>query len=256
MRIFQSNVIDAAGVVQTYSTQDSGFPASNLRNPQRTQLWRTGATVADEWSVFDLGSAQPVTGCAIFSHTLLNTDSNIKIQGHTADSWGAPSFSQTLTWVSGTIFATFASQNFRYWRLIFTKAAAGVTRDVGRLWIGTYYAPTDVPDWSGVQARPDILDAKFRVPYGPTYGERRTTQRKFDIAFSAVPNAQRVQLKAIADAVGEVTPFVLQIDENAGAGHEFVEAIYVLLREAPRFDVAGFDTEVKWDTRLMVDESL
>lgn len=256
MRIFQTNVIDGASVVQTYSSQDASFPASNLRNPQRTQLWRTGSTVADEWSVFDLGSSQAVTGCAVFSHTLLNTDSNIKIQGHTADSWGAPGFSQTLTWSSGAIFAVFASQSFRFWRFIFTKAAAGVTRDVGRLWIGTYYAPTDVPDWEGVQARPDILDTKTRVPYGQTYGERRSTQRRFDISFSAIPNAQRVQFKTIADAVGEVTPFILQIDENAGAGHEFSEPLYVLLRESPRFDVAGYDTEVKWDSRLMVDESL
>lgn len=256
MRIFQTNLVDSASVVQTYSTQDAGFPASNLRNPQRTQLWRTDDTVADEWSVFDLGSAQAVTGCAIFTHTLLSGDSAIRLQGHTSNAWGAPSFSQTLAWSSGTIFAVFSSQSFRWWRFIFTKASAGVTRDIGRLWIGTYYAPTDVPDWEGVESRPDILDAKQRVPYGQTYGERRATQRRFDISFSAIPNAQRVQFVTIADAVGEVTPFILQIDENAGAGHEFAEPLYVILREAPRFGVAGYDTEVKWDTKLMVDESL
>jgi len=92
---------------------------------------------------------QAVTGAILLNHTLLNTDSAIAIQGNAADSWGAPSFSQALTWSAGVIAATFGSQSYRYWRLTYTKASAGVTRDIGRLFLGAYYQPTDPPDWAG-----------------------------------------------------------------------------------------------------------
>jgi hypothetical protein len=255
MRIFATNLIDAAAVVQIQSSQDPAFPASNLRNPQRTKLWRTGTSAALEWSVFDLGSAQAVTACLILAHTLTGSDSLIKIQANTSDSWGAPAFEQSITFSAGVMSATFASQSYRFWRFTFTKASAGVTRDVGRLWLGTYYTPTDPPDFDGYLRRADDLSIRQRAPYGAIYGEVRSIFRKPQLDFSAIPNAQKAQFAAIAEAVKTIIPFFVQIDENAGAD-ELAEPLYVTLRELPEFGVAGYDGENKWDTRLSLEEAL
>lgn len=256
MRIFTPNLIDAAAVVQTKYSEATAFPASNLRNPQRTKVWRSGTTAALEWTVFDLGSAQAVTACILLNHTLLAGDSLIKIQGNASDSWGAPSFSQTLTWSAGIIAATFASQSFRYWRLTYTKASAGVTRDLGRLFLGIYYTPTDPPDWAGHKRRADSLDLKARGPYGQTFGENRGEQRRPELEWSFIPHAQKIALAAMATALGTVVPFFIQVDETATAGDELSEYQYVLFRDKPQFDDAGFADETKWDTRWNLEESL
>ncbi len=255
MRLFQTNLIDAAAVIQTQSSQDPAFPAANLRNPQRTKLWRTGASVALEWTVFDFGSAQAVTACLILSHTLTGSDSLIKIQANTSDSWGAPAFEQSISFSAVVMSATFSSQSFRYWRFTFTKASAGVTRDLGRLWLGTFYTPTDPPDFDGYLRRVEDLSLRQRAPYGPIYGEARSTFRRPQLDFSAIPNAQKVQFAIIAEAVKTIIPFFLQIDETAGAD-ELAEPLYVTFRELPDFGVAGYDGENKWDTRFNLEEAL
>ena len=61
---------------------------------------------------------------------------------------------------------------------------------------------------------------------------------------------------AYATALGTVVPFFIQVDETAAAGDEFSEYQYMLLRDKPSFDVAGFDSETKWNTKWNLEESL
>lgn len=257
MRLFAANLIDAAAVtLPSYSSQATGFPAANLRNPQRGEIWRTTTGFsADEFVILDLGSAQAVTACIVLAHTLTAGDSAIKIQANATNSWGAPSFDQTLTWSAAVIAQIFSTQTYRYWRFLFTKSAASAVRDVGRLWLGTYYTATDAPDYDGFTDDGQDFSLKQRAPYGAQYGEARAVARMPQLEFSAIPNAQKIVFRTICDAVKTVTPFFLQVDETA-TGDELAEYLYLTFRARPTFKVAGYDSELKWDTRLNLEESL
>lgn len=254
MRLFYDNLIDKAGVVVTPITEATGFPAYNVLNGQRSWIYRTLATVALEAIVFDLGSAKSVTSVILLDHTLTAGDSLIKLQGNASDSWGSPSFSQTLTWSADVISAVFASQSYRYWRVTFTKASSGVTRDIGRIFLGTYFEPVDTADHNGYERDTDDLSISSRSTGGQDYSEARSQSRVLKLSFDRSPDADKLGFVALADLCGKHTSFFLQVDP-AGTG-EMVELVYGKLADHPKWRVAAFDGTYYWSGQLQFKESL
>ncbi|MEW6304696.1 MAG: hypothetical protein AB1705_14570 [Verrucomicrobiota bacterium] len=257
MRFFYDNLIDASGVVVTTSSEQSDLPAANVTHEHKAKVWRTGSSVALEYVVFDLGSAQSVTSCIIFNHTLLNTDTLIKIQGNSSDSWASPAVDETLTWSSGAIFKVFAGGSYRYWRFTFTKASAGVTRDIGRIFLGTYYTTTEQPDDDGLDIRPDDLSVTTVSRGGQEWTDARPQYRAFHVSFSAINSTQTDNFKTISDAVGEHTPFFVVIDETASTSLPTGEMLYVKFKKAVGRKVNSHDgSEYKWDVKMELKEQL
>lgn len=254
MRLFYDNLIDKAGVVVTPITEATGFPAYNVINGQRSWIYRTLATVALEAIVFDLGSAKAVTSVILLDHTLTAGDSLIKLQGNASDSWGAPSFSQTLTWAEDVISAVFASQSYRYWRVTFTKASSGVTRDIGRIFLGTYFEPVDTADANGYERDTEDLSITSRSAGGQDYSEARPQARMLKLSFDRSPDADKLGFVALADLCGLHTRFFLQIDPS-GTG-EMVEPVYGKLADHPKWRVGAFDGSFYWNGQVSFRESL
>ena len=100
MRLFYNNLIDADGVVITPTSEVTTLPAENVAHDFRKRVWRTGTSTAAENVVFDLLTAQAVTSIILLDHTLTSGDSSIVLEGNTADSWGAPAFTTTLTYAA------------------------------------------------------------------------------------------------------------------------------------------------------------
>lgn len=239
MRLFYSNHVDIAGAVITPSTEDASFPASNLANELKSKVWRTKTTQAAENVVFDLLTAKAVTSVIIFAHTLLNTDTNIKLEGNATNSWGAPSFTQALTWDATAIKAVFASQSFRYWRVSFTKASAGVSRDIGRIFLGTYTDTSVQPDFDGFTRERADLSVRQRTTGGQIYTDVRSNYRVINLDWAAVPQADVTALDTIAVAVGTFKSFFVQID-TASSG-ELAEVLYVKFQKPIRPKTDGMD---------------
>lgn len=258
MRLFFDNLIDAQGVVFTASTYDISFPPANIAHEHRTNPWVTGKTVAPEWIVIDLLSAKAVTAVILIDHTLTAGDTLIKLEGNATNSWGAPSFSTTLTWASGVISKVFGSQSFRYWRISFTKSAAGEAREIGRVFIGTYYTTPDGPTKDGFEEEPQDLSTSARAQGGATYSDEQDSFRTISLAFEAISTTQQTAFEAFADAVKTHTSFFLQADENAGAGTKFAEVIYAKLGRIPRYVPNGWhaDGSNAWNVTLEMEEQL
>lgn len=254
MRILYQNLIDLAATVLTAGTADPSFPVTNLAQEHRSNPYRTGITIAGETVVIDLGSAMAVTAVILLDHTLTNSDTNIKLEGNATNSWGAPSFSQALTYASGTIIQVFSSQSFRWWRLSFTKSAAGETRDIGRMFLGTYYAPTDNPS-DATDNNADLTQI-VRTEGGQIYADVQSGFRTKEVDFEAIPQTQRDAFRTFADYVGIHTSFWIQIDETLAG--EFPEALYCKLSEKPTFKPHGFYPTggLAWDTTLKLEEQL
>lgn len=255
MRLFYNNVIDADGVILTPTTYDSAYPADLLANEQRSYGWKTGDTQAAENVVINLGSAQAVTSVILLDHDLLNTDSLIKLEGNSSDTWGAPPVSETLTWAAGIISKTFNSATYQYWRLSFTKASAGAQRMIGRMFLGTYYSTTE--GVGNVKIKPVDLSQSQRSEGGQKWSDAQDCYRMYDIDFDAMSNSQLDSLITFVDLVGTFKSFFFQIDENS-SNAKYSEKVYAKLVKKPEYEPNGFDSSgaQAWNTKLEIEEQL
>jgi hypothetical protein len=145
-----NNLLDSATL--TASSENASFPASNLKNPFRSKVWRTaGATAGTANLVINHGSAKAVTCVALIGYNWTSAPGTLNFEANATDAWGAPSFQQALTWAAnptangnpGIIFKTFASQSYQYNRLNVVYSPGGSPTDwnLGRIFVGTYFQP-------------------------------------------------------------------------------------------------------------------
>lgn len=246
-----TNRIDASGVVFTASSAQTDLPASNVANAQRTRVWRTGSSTAAETLVMDLLTAQAITAVIILDHTLTAGDSLIKIQGNASDSWGAPSFSSTFTWASSEMYKTFAAETYRYWRFIFTKSAAGETRDIGRIYLGSSVDLGRDPDHEGYAAEDIDRSITHRSVGGQTYSLSRDSYIHETYKFTKISNTVKGQLTTLAAAVGTHTPWFCYFDGVMTVPR------YVKLGALLKQPVSGGITAaLVWDMELETNEEL
>lgn len=213
MRLMFDNLADYSATVITAGSEDAYLPVENVQHPHRSKVYRTGTAAAAEWIKFDLGSAKAVQSVILLDHTLTGSDSLIKLQGNATDSWGAPSVDETLTYNAGTL-AKFlsAAQTYRWWRVIFTKSAAGETRDIGRIFLGPYYECVKNISFGGLKITPVDLSDTGRSIGGQTYSDQRSLYHEIKTAFNYILDAQMTQFKNIAAAVGTHTPLFISCD--------------------------------------------
>lgn len=141
-----NNLLDSATL--TASSAATGFPAANLQNPFRSKVWTTaGVTPGTANLVINHGSAKAVTVVALIGYNWASAPGTLTFQANATDAWGAPSFSQALTWAAnptangnpGIIIKTFASQSYQYNRLNVVYATGDWS--LGRIYVGTYFQP-------------------------------------------------------------------------------------------------------------------
>jgi hypothetical protein len=148
-----NNLLDSATL--TASSEAAGFPADNLKIPFRTKTWKTaGATAGTAQLVINHGSAKAVNAIALTGYDWTAAPGTLVMQFNATDSWGAPSATETLTWVSGTtpggnkgtIIAKLANtRTYQYNRLSVVNAPGDW--NLGRLFVGSYFEPARTYGW-------------------------------------------------------------------------------------------------------------
>lgn len=254
MRLFYDNWIDYAATDISAISEAVGFPAYNVANGQRSWPYRTGSGVALEAIVFDLGTAKAVTAIVLLDHTLTAGDTLIKLQGDAAANWVTPTFETTLTWTADLMSKVFASQTFRYWRLTFTKSSGSESRDIGRIFLGTYFEPIDRPYYDGYETDGDDLSILGRSKGGQDFADPGECPRMLKLSFDRIPDADKLGFIALKDYCGVHTSFFLQVDPS-GTG-EMVELVYGKLTDVAKWRVAAFDGNYYWDGQINFRESL
>jgi hypothetical protein len=251
IRYHYDNLIDYAGVAISESSEVSTLPSSNVANDLRTKVWRTGTSTADEWIVFDLGSAKAVSAVILLDHTLTAGDSAITLEGHTADSWATPAYSNTLTYAASTIYEVFAAETYRYWRVKFTKASAGVSRDIGRIFLGPYVtASREVSPGDYTENTVDRTVTR-RTLGGQSYSWLRDSYRSLTLGWKWIEDAQKTEFSTLASTVGSSVPWFLYLSGR----HD--TPLYVKLRDLFAYkNAGGVDGAYLWDVQMIVDEEL
>lgn len=251
-RFMYLNFVDLFATL-TASSASSTLPVSNLKNAQKTKVWRTGSTLANESVVFDMGSGQTVTCAVILNHNFLTTDAGVYIEGNATDSWGAPSFSQFFSFNTGPMVLFFSPQFFRYFRVRFTKPSAGVTRDIGRIFLGADYSLTQNASPDGLSINFVDLSDTSKSSGGQSFSDIKSIYREVDLSIKMMSNAQHELLKLISRTVGTHTPFFVSLDSDTQP-NEWM--FYAKFKRLQSFNTNAVGGTLYWDASVQLEEQL
>lgn len=129
-------------VTITPSTEDAEYPVEGLYDSNPAKPFKMTATTGA--IVFDFGSPVSIDIFAIIHHNLTAGLTNVKFQGNSADSWGAPPLDETVTIpayeldgfpVNPWLDLSALTNTYRYWRLSFGTANASEIQ-LGQVWLG------------------------------------------------------------------------------------------------------------------------
>lgn len=141
IKFYYYNLVDQSSTVITGGNQNASFPASNLKDPRRTKVYRS--TTATDSVVFDFITTEAVDSILVKDHPSLGFGFNgsLTIEANATDSWGAPAFSTTLTPSTEFGFGLLTlstPQTYRYWRITGTGTSYF---ELGKIFIGSYFQP-------------------------------------------------------------------------------------------------------------------
>ena len=212
MRLMYNNFVDYAATVITAATAAADLPVSNVQHPHRGKVYRTGTSGASEYVRFDLGGVQAVQAVILLDHTLTSGDSSIRLQGGAAP--GATTVNEAMTFHAGTmaLFLSVPTAAYQYWQVVFTKSAAGETRDIGRIFLGTLVECTKSFQHGSPEITPVDLSETDRSLGGQTFSDIKASYDEIKGEFYWIAAAQGTALKTLADTVGTHTPFFLSVD--------------------------------------------
>ena len=250
MRIFYGNNATAGKVTTLLSSSSgSGNPASNVLHPFRKLLWTTGSSTANEYLEFQFPTAVSCSGVCIFNHDF--TTDTLAIKANTSSSWGSPPLVGSLT-VDTVIKATLPSTPYQFWRIEITKPTAGTIRNIGALILGTYYDTLQEPDYDGYSEETIDPSKVTKGLGGQTYIETLDKYRVIQTDFSDISATMKNDLNTIANTVGVGGQIAFQVQVFS----ELTEVIYARLRKLPKFSVSGFDSSLRYNTSLELEEQV
>jgi|GEM_PF-3489719 len=235
--LLHDNLIDRSTTLITAGTWSLDLPAENVRHPFLTKVSRTGTSSAAEELIFDFGSAMQVEAILIDAHTLTAGDSGIRIQGNASNSWGAPTFTENITYAVDRILHYLSTpQTFRYWRFTFTKSAAGETRDIGRVFLGPTLELNEEPDFEDIDLSHKNPSDKSRALGGHLYTNQRIGHYEIKLSFPGAYMDVAQGVIDIYDALGMGTPFYLNLFPDLDDS-----IFYVVFLDEPSYKTKGWD---------------
>ena len=134
-----TNVARSVGpVIGADMTADAPNPAGPIWTADYIRIHNA------EWLVFDFGSAQSVQSFVLRNNNF-QSGATVRIQGHTANTWAAPSVTYTFGTIDNDIMVYFwaSVQSYQYWRIYINDIdnPDGYV-EMGRVFLGSYFSPT------------------------------------------------------------------------------------------------------------------
>lgn len=211
MYILYQNRVEGATI--TASTENPDYDFTTAFNDDR--LSRVGRTVSDtsQTIVFDLLSAVAVSKILIQNHNF-TSGVTLTLEAHTSDSWGAPSYTTSLTYTADYIYKDLGSnQTYRYWRLSVSDASnPDDYLEISKVFLGTHIA---VYMDTAMVLDYDTNSTVSKSISGQAYSNRQLDFKKAKFVLSDITPATRILLKAFWDHVNIVKPWWLIIWEES-----------------------------------------
>lgn len=221
-RFLYTNKIKTVASTLVADSQATDYPSSNLQSDNYSQTWRTADASGAHNVVNDFGTA---TQCdtVFLGNVNLTSSCTVTIQANAADSWGAPTFSESIT-VSGlgqnpahrNLYHELSSaQTFRYWRIVITDTTnpAGYY-EVGEWWLGMRVALAATQQ-SNIQHSQTFERNNIEnvTEYMQKFVYTRAERRVFRLKWENVSATTKTEFRKLEIAVkGSGLPFVFVLN--------------------------------------------
>jgi hypothetical protein len=239
-RLLATNLAWASGASVAASAAATGYPASNLLSPKRTQVWRSSTTTGDQTVTSTLASALAITAIALVNWKKHGTAGTIKVEtkngGGAYAAFGGGSGLFTLPASNRTrLVILFGSATATDVRITFTNVGAVSDYvELGVLFVSAYVEPsTNIADaLTYTVVDPSVVK---RTEGGQRQTWSRTKYLTLASSWSYLSAADKDALLAIYDLVGVGTPIVFALVpanadqiaygylQTAGAKHEVID---------------------------------
>lgn len=213
IKFYATNLIDQATI--TASTENLLFPKSNIQHDFRTKVWRS-TTNSDE-VIFDLGETSDIDSILIVPNPREGFGFiTATLELNATSDFSSPAFSQALTinHTHGLAYAEFATQSYRFARLVLTSTAGYC--EVSNLFLGE---KIEFDSGAGVDFgwsyQDDELSITKRNSYGQRFTDVKTRQRKFSWAIRSINPDELDQIFEIYDRCGETKPFFFRLGDSS-----------------------------------------
>lgn len=234
--VFRDATITAYSEVATLGPE-------NLQNPLVDLTYRSTDDDNNQWIKFDCGAAVAVNCVALINHNLSTAANNLIIEANATDSWGAPSFTATVSaWESGVtdcgtktivrkIYLS-ATQTYRYWRIRPQEGGSNPDGyiEIGRIMAGVYFESPVMMNYGWTQKRADLSTKKKLGSYSSTNRLYKQNQVNFGVEF--VSDADRKTFFTMFEAVGISEAIVVCFDQSAAQNRSDF-TFYGELEESP-----------------------
>lgn len=209
MRTLYDNHILNATI--TSSTEETGYEWDTALNDSRLSRYGRTTSKTTQWLKFAFGAAVDMTYIAILAHNFTNS-ATIVLEGNATDSWGSPSFQETLT-IADTIISNYTLSSYKYWRITMTDPSN--TNDylqIGNVFLGEHL------QWPGMlptQALPissTSLGQKSQTRQ--LYGDIGILYNTARISFPVIDFDEYTNINTFIIAMDIITPFILLLWES------------------------------------------
>lgn len=202
----------AAGTVSVSGSFDStNFPSSCLTDYQPKPVWKASAKTS-VWLKVDLGAAQSVKLVALLNHNL-TSGATVTLEANASDSWGSPSYSQSLTWRSTHIFLVL-NQSYRWWRVTISDSGNTYYPSIGEWFIGSLTTFTMNYDWPGRSK--SYINRQHETDGGMRFGFNIASRRGFDLGWTYADAATFAEIQSLHDSTYDGVLPLLFLPDTAG----------------------------------------
>lgn len=241
--LWDNKIIDAT---LTADTENENYPLTNLQDTVIAKRYRSTAD-----NVIVKSSTQTrATYFCILGHNL-SAGAVITLQGNNTDSWGSPSFSQTVEWDSAIIIHNFTQATYNYWRVVITDDDTGTDGyiEIGLLYLGT---ALQMPGMAQDQIVIDGTESKTQISTaGQAYGDRRFVYRNFKINFLNISHDKRAEVREMWNGVHNVQPIIVLLWGNR-LGYESI--MYAVIDQDKMEWQKGNSYLLPWKTTIQLRE--
>lgn len=114
-------------------TATATWRPQNMLDRDRDTTFRSGAT---KNLVINLGSAKQITAFALCDHNFVAGQTVLKLQGHTANSWGSPAYDSGALTITDPLIL-YLDKTYQYWRVVITDSGIAYA-DIAELFLGLF----------------------------------------------------------------------------------------------------------------------
>lgn len=166
----------------TASSEIATLPGSNVQQPHVSQKWQTAAGIKTGTLLLDMGSSVACSVMALLG-TNFSSLATMRLRGSDSDPSGATGEKYDSTTISagakatyGGCYLSFTEATARYWLINVDDASVADNLEVGRLFLGPKWTPTQAQGfgWSVVPTDPSKVTKSYG---GQSYPDVRPQAR-------------------------------------------------------------------------------